>query len=45
MDVIQGICFFSCMTKSPGVLDWKSKATFLATRVRFDRRSLVVPNL
>ena len=43
MDVMQGICFFSCITKSPGVLDWKSKATFLATLVMLDSKSWVVP--
>jgi len=39
MEVMQGICFFSCITKSPGVLDWKSNATLLATCVKLLRRS------
>ena len=45
MLVTQGICFFSCITWSPGTLLWKSKATFLLTLVRMERRSVVLPSL
>ena len=45
MLVTHGICFFSCMMWSPGTLDWKSKATFLDTLVRMDRRSVECPSL
>ena len=33
MEVMQGICFFSCITKSPGVLDWNEKLWHLLPTV------------